>query len=252
MNKLLAGENIIITGGTRGIGFAIAKRFVEQGASVAIFGRNPQSGASALKELEALVTTGQKVKFYPVDMSDGEQVEQVMTQVYADFEKVDTLINNAGITRDALLMKLKREDWDHVINTNLTSVYSTCRLVIRPMMKARKGKIINITSVVGIMGNAGQTNYAASKSGMIGFTKSLAKEIGARGISVNCIAPGFIKTDMTDVLSDEQQKSISAQIPMGRLGDPKEIADAALFLASPLANYITGQVVNVDGGMVMH
>lgn len=251
MNKLLSGQNVIITGGTRGIGLAIAKRFAEQGASLAIFGRNPERGAAAVKEIEALTEGDQKVKFYSLDIAEGSQVEETIKKVYIDFETIDVLINNAGITRDALLMRLKPEDWDHVINTNLTSIYSTCRAVVRPMMKARQGKIINVTSVVGLMGNAGQTNYAASKSGMIGFTKSLAKEIGGRGISVNCIAPGFIKTDMTDVLSDTQKEALLEQIPMGRLGDPQDIANAALFLASPLSNYITGQVVTVDGGMVM-
>ncbi len=249
MNALLTGQKVVITGGTRGIGFAIAKKFAEQGASLAIFGRNSERGAAAANELKAL--TDQEVKFYSVDMSNHEDVGTTMEQVYSDFGAIDVLINNAGITRDALLMKLKHEDWNEVIHTNLTSIYSTCRLVVRPMMKARHGKIINITSVVGLMGNAGQTNYAASKAGMIGFTKSLAKEIGGRGIAVNCIAPGFIKTDMTDALNEEQQKAISSLIPMGRLGEPEEIANAALFLASPMANYITGQVVCVDGGMVM-
>lgn len=251
MNQLLLGKKIIVTGGTRGIGLAIAKRFAEQGASLAIFGRDQSRGEAAANEIKTLMKPDQKVKFYALDMSRGEEVEQVIGQVYADFETVDVLVNNAGITRDGLLMKMKPEDWDAVLTTNLTSAFNTCRAVIRPMMKARQGKIINITSVVGIIGNAGQTNYAASKAGMIGFTKSLAKEIGGRGISVNCIAPGFIKTDMTDVLNEGQKEALLGQIPMGRLGEPQEIADAALFLASSLSNYVTGQVLTVDGGMVM-
>ncbi len=251
MNKLLAGQNVIITGGTRGIGLAIAKLFAQQGASLAIFGRNFERGALAIKEIEELLDAGQRVKFYSLDISVGNEVEEAIKQVYTDFEHVDVLVNNAGVTKDGLLMKMKQEDWDQVINTNLTSVYNACRCVVRSMMKVRHGKIINITSVVGLIGNAGQTNYAASKAGMIGFTKSLAKEIGGRGICVNCIAPGFIKTDMTDVLSEAQKEALMGQIPMGRLGEPEDIANAALFLASPLANYITGQVLTVDGGMVM-
>jgi len=250
--NLLSGQTAIVTGGTRGIGKGIATRFIEQGASVAIFGTNPERGNEALKELQVLAAEGQKVSFYQVDVGDAKQVEASMAQVYEDFGHVDILINNAGITRDNLLMRLSEEDWEQVININLKSVYNTCRAVIRPMMKARKGKIINITSVVGLMGNAGQTNYAASKSGMIGFTKSLAKEMGARNICVNCVAPGFIATDMTDALNEKQKEAILGQIPMQKLGQPEDIANAALYLASPLSDYVTGQVLTVDGGMVMY
>lgn len=249
--KLLSNQTAIVTGGTRGIGKGIAARFIEQGASVALFAASEARGAEALKELQALASEGQKVAFYKVDVSDAKQVEASIEQVYKDFGHVDILVNNAGITRDGLLMRLSEDDWEQVINTNLKSVYNTCRAVIRSMMKARKGKIINITSVVGLMGNPGQTNYAASKSGMIGFTKSLAKEMGARNICVNCIAPGFIATDMTDALNEKQRETILSQIPMQRLGRPEDIANAALFLASPLADYVTGQVLTVDGGMVM-
>ncbi|MCH9609597.1 MAG: 3-oxoacyl-[acyl-carrier-protein] reductase FabG [Chlamydiales bacterium] len=251
MNKVLEGQKVIITGGTRGIGLAIAKCFAEQGADLALFSTNSEVGVKAQKEVEGCATAGQKVKYYSVDVSSAAQVEEAIKTVYEEFGTVDVLINNAGITRDALLMKLKEEDWHRVLDINLSSVYNTCRTIVRPMMKARLGKIINITSVVGIIGNAGQTNYAASKSGMIGFTKSLAKEIGGRGISVNCIAPGFIKTEMTDALSEKQKEMLLSQIPMGRLGEPTDIADTALFLASPQARYITGQVLTVDGGMVM-
>ena len=165
--------------------------------------------------------------------------------------RIDILVNNAGITRDNLLMKMTEEDWDRVIAVNLKSVYNTCQALVRSMLKARNGKIINITSVVGLNGNAGQANYAASKAGMIGFTQSLAKEVASRGICVNCIAPGFIKTPMTGVLTETQKEAIIKQVPMGRLGNPEEIAHAAVFLASSLSDYVTGQVLTVDGGMVM-
>jgi 3-oxoacyl-[acyl-carrier protein] reductase len=251
MEKLLSTKTAIITGGTRGIGKAIALLFAGQGASVAIFGTNPEKGRAALQELQALVQDGQKIAFYQIDVQMSEQVEKTIAQVQVDFGQVDILVNNAGVTRDNLLMRLSEEDWETVLNTNLKSVYNTCRSVVRPMMKARQGKIINITSVVGLMGNAGQTNYAASKAGMIGFTKSLAKELGSRGICVNCIAPGFIETDMTDALNEKQKEAILSQIPMQKMGKPQDIAHAALYLASPLADYITGQVLTVDGGMVM-
>jgi len=251
MNYLLKGKTAIVTGGSRGIGKAITALYVEQGASVALFGTNLERGSETVRELEALLQGDQKIAFYQVDVGHFAQVEAVMTQVYADFGHVDILVNNAGVTRDNLLIRLTEQDWEHVINTNLKSIYNTCRSAVRPMMKARQGKIINITSVVGLMGNAGQTNYAASKAGMIGFTKSLAKEVGGRGICVNCIAPGFIETDMTDVLTEVQKEAITSQIPMKKLGHPKDIANAALYLASSLSDYITGQVLTVDGGMVM-
>ncbi|HEY5236018.1 MAG TPA: 3-oxoacyl-[acyl-carrier-protein] reductase, partial [Rhabdochlamydiaceae bacterium] len=185
------------------------------------------------------------------DVSDKKAVDQALQEILLEFGKIDILVNNAGITRDGLLMKMTEEDWDRVIAVNLKSVYNTCQALVRSMLKARGGKIINITSVVGLNGNAGQTNYAASKAGMIGFTQSLAKEVASRGICVNCIAPGFIKTPMTDVLTDAQKEGILKQVPMGRLGNAEEIANAAVFLASDWSNYITGQVLTVDGGMVM-
>lgn len=251
MKSLLAEKTAIVTGGTRGIGKAIAARFAEQGASIAIFGTNPERGREAIQELQKDVVEGQKISFYQVDVGDASQVESTMQKVYEDFGHVDILVNNAGVTRDNLLMRLTEEDWERVINTNLKSIYNTCRSVIRPMMKARQGKIINIASVVGLMGNPGQTNYAASKSGMIGFTKSLAKELGSRGICVNCVAPGFIETAMTDALNEKQREAILTQIPMQKMGQPLDIANAALYLASSLADYVTGQVLTVDGGMVM-
>lgn len=251
MEKLLKDKTAIITGGSRGIGKAIASRFLEQGASIAIFGTNAEKGKEALEALKTLMGEGQKCSFYQVDVADSAQVEKTIGQVYTDFGNVDILVNNAGVTRDNLLMRLSETDWESVINTNLKSIYNTCRSVVRPMMKSRQGKIINITSVVGLTGNAGQTNYAASKSGMIGFTKSLAKELGSRGICVNCIAPGFIDTDMTGALNEKQKEAILNQIPMQKTGKPEDIANAALYLASGLADYVTGQVLTVDGGMVM-
>ncbi len=252
MTKLLKEKIAVITGGTRGIGKGIASRFVEQGASVALFGTHVERGEAAAQELQAQASDpGQKVTFYQVNVGDAAQVSTAMEKVYQELGEIDILVNNAGITRDNLLMRLSDEDWEEVLTINLKSVYNTCRSVVRRMMKARRGKIINITSVVGLMGNAGQTNYAASKAGMIGFTKSLAKEIAGRSICVNCIAPGFIQTDMTDALNEKQKEAILGQIPMQKLGQTEDIANAALFLATPLSDYVTGQVLTVDGGMVM-
>lgn len=251
MDKLLSNKVALITGGTRGIGKAIALTFAREGVSLVLFGLNPERGAKALEEIKPLLQDGQAIFFYPVDVGDAQAVEQSIAEIVKKFGRVDILVNNAGITHDALLMRMDEKAWDEVIRTNLKSVYNTCRIVVRLMMKARSGKIINITSVSGQMGNAGQTNYAASKAGMIGFTKSLAKEIGSRGICVNCISPGFIKTDMTEALSDTQKESLVKMIPLNRLGETLDIASAALFLASSLSDYITGQVLNVDGGMVM-
>jgi 3-oxoacyl-[acyl-carrier protein] reductase len=252
MEKLLSNKHAIVTGGTRGIGRAIARLFVEHGASVVIFGTNPEKGQEAIEEMTSFLGPLQKILFYKVDVANTQEVDDVMKKILADWGYLDILVNNAGVARDNLLMRLSEEDWCHVIDTNLKSIFNTCRSVIRSMMKAKQGKIINVTSVVGLIGNAGQTNYAASKSGMIGFTKSLAKELASRNICINCIAPGFIKTDMTEVLNDEQKQAVLSQIPMQRLGSPQDIANAALFLASPLADYITGQILTVDGGMVMH
>lgn len=246
--QLLKGKKALITGGSRGIGFAIARRFAECGADIALFGTNSERGHKAAEELK---NTGQKVFFFQADVSNEEQTLQGIESASECLGGIDILVNNAGITKDGLLMKMKKEDWQAVLDVNLNSIFYTSKAVIRAMMKAREGRIINISSVVGLMGNAGQTNYAASKAGIIGFTKALAKEVGARNITVNCIAPGFITTDMTEALTEAQKGQLLAQIPLGRLGAPEEIADAALFLASPLASYITGQTLTVDGGMVM-
>jgi 3-oxoacyl-[acyl-carrier protein] reductase len=250
MQHHLKDKAAVITGGTAGIGREIAMTFAKEGAHVAIFGTNAERAAEVIEFLKKTYPN-QKFLVKLADVSDKKAVDHALQEIMTEFGKIDILVNNAGITRDGLLMKMTEEDWDRVIAVNLKSVYNTCQALVRPMLKARSGKIINITSVVGLNGNAGQTNYAASKAGMIGFTQSLAKEVASRGICVNCIAPGFIKTPMTDVLTDAQKEGILKQVPMGRLGNAEEIANAAVFLASDWSNYITGQVLTVDGGMVM-
>jgi len=246
------GKAVLVTGGTAGIGKAIALRFAKEGASVAIFGTNAERAEQVLAEMGSYAQPDQKFFSKLVDVADKKAIDAAITETTEALGFIEILINNAGITRDSLLMKMTEEDWDLVIAVNLKSVYNLSQAVIRPMLKARKGKIVNISSVVGLMGNGGQTNYAAAKAGMIGMTKALAKEAASRGICVNCIAPGFIQTPMTDVLTDEQKAAIFKQIPMGRLGLPEEIAEAVLFLSGPGANYITGQTLTVDGGMVMN
>ena len=250
MDQLLQQKTAIVTGGNAGIGKAIAQKFVEQGAKVAILGTNSEKGEQVVQEIRAATQTD-RVSFYQVDVALTEPVIQCVKKILEDFGHVDILVNNAGITRDQLLMKMTEEDWDRVIDVNVKSCYNLCHALVRPMMKARKGKIINMSSVVGLTGNAGQVNYAASKAAIIGFTKALAKELASRGICVNCIAPGFIKTLMTEILNEAQKEIILKDIPLGRMGNPEEIANVALFLASAWADYITGQVITVDGGMVM-
>jgi 3-oxoacyl-[acyl-carrier protein] reductase len=250
MKSLLQDKIAIITGGTAGIGKAIALKFAAEGASVVIFGRNEERGCQVVEEINTH-TTNQKATFHKVDISNVQETSMVISDIIKEKGKVDILVNNAGVTRDNLLMKMTEDDWDTVINTNLKSVYTTCKAVVRSMMKSRKGKIINISSVVGLVGGPGQMNYAASKSGLLGMTKSLAKELASRNVCVNSIAPGFIQTSMTDSLNEKQTETILSQIPMGRMGRSEEIANTALFLASELADYITGQCLTVDGGMVM-
>lgn len=250
MKFLLANQVAIITGGNAGIGKAIAWKFAEEGAQLAIFGTNAEKGQCTIEEI-CQSFPACKAKFYTVNVAKTQDVEDAINQVIADLGSIDILVNNAGVTSDQLLMKMSEDDWDRVIEVNLKSCYNTCKAVVRGMMKARKGRIINISSVVGLMGNAGQTNYAASKGGMIAFTKSLAKELAARKILVNCIAPGFIDTNMTEKLNETQKEGAVKLIPLGEFGKPEDIADAACFLASPMAAYITGQVLTVDGGMVM-
>ena len=250
--QLLKDKKALITGGTAGIGKDIALTFAKQGASVVIFGTNEERAIEVIKELESVKTFPEQSFMYQiVNVSCKTSVDDSIQKILNQWGSLDVLVNNAGITRDTLLMKMSERDWDDVIDINLKSVYNLCQSLVRPMLKARSGKIINISSVVGLTGNAGQVNYSASKSGMIGFTKALAQELATRGICVNCIAPGFIQTKMTDVLTDQQKDVILKKIPMGRLGSTEDIANAAVFLASPYSSYITGQVLTVDGGMVM-
>jgi len=250
MNRLLQGKVALVTGGSAGIGKAIAQKFVQAGAQVVIFGTDPSRGLKAVEEIQSTVE-GACIAFMQVDVSSHTAVTEAIKQVIEIHGQVDVLVNNAGITKDRLLMKMSEEDWDSVMNVNVKSCYNMCHALVRSMMKARNGKIINISSVVGLMGNAAQTNYAASKAAIIGFTKALAKELAPRNISVNCLAPGFIITKMTDALSEQQKEMTLSKIPLARFGVPEEIANAALFLASDLSNYVTGQVISVDGGMNM-
>lgn len=250
--RLLAGKTALVTGGTAGIGQAIAYLYAEQGASVSIFGTNEQRAQQTIAEMEQRrVDPDQKFIYYMVDVSLTVAVDEAIQKLLASFGKIDVLVNNAGITRDNLLMKMSELDWDSVMDINLKSIYNVCKSLTRPMMKARSGTIINISSVIGLTGNAGQANYAASKAGMIGFTKSIAKELSSRHIRANCIAPGYIETSMTDSLSAELKQAILAKIPLGRIGSAIDIAYAALFLGSDLSSYVTGQVLTVDGGMVV-
>jgi 3-oxoacyl-[acyl-carrier protein] reductase len=242
-------QNAIVTGAGRGIGHAIAARLASEGARVACVSRSEENAKRTADELNK--ARGESAKAYAVDVADHAAVQKVGAQILEDFGKIDILVNNAGVTRDGLAIRMSIEDWDTVINTNLRGAFNVTQSILRAMIKQRGGRIINITSVIGLIGNAGQTNYAASKAGLIGFTKSLARELASRNITVNAVAPGFITTDMTAALSDEIKKTIQAQIPLGKTGTPENIADAVEFLASAEASYITGQVVCVDGGMVM-
>ncbi len=247
--KLLEGKVALITGGTRGIGRAIATTFAQQGASVAFTFRSSVEKAQALEQ--ELKDLGVEAKGYQTDAGDFEAVETMVADLMATFGRVDALINNAGITRDNLLLRMKPDQWDEVIQTNLNSVFYTTKALLKAMLKQRSGSIINISSVVGIQGNAGQANYAASKAGMIGFTKSLAREIGSRGIRANVVAPGFIATEMTAELPEKELTAWLQNIPLKRAGEPQDVADLCVFLASDMSTYITGQVMTVDGGMVM-
>ena len=239
----------IVTGAGRGIGHAIALRLANEGARVACVSRTEANAKKVADEINAMRTNAAKA--YTVDVADHAAVQKVGAQILADFGRADILVNNAGVTRDRLAMRLSLEDWDSVVNTNLRGVFSFTQAIVRAMIKQRGGRIINISSVIGLMGNAGQTNYAASKAGVIGFTKSLARELASRNITVNAVAPGFITTDMTADLSDEIKNSIQSKIPLGKTGTPEDIANAVAFLASAEAGYITGQVLCIDGGIVM-
>ncbi|AKA36301.1 3-oxoacyl-[acyl-carrier-protein] reductase [Flagellimonas lutaonensis] len=246
--KLLEGKNVIITGASRGIGRGIAKVFAEHGANVAFTYSSSEGPAIELQD--ELTALGVKAKAYKSNAASYEESEKLVAQVLEDFGSIDVLINNAGITKDNLLMRMGEEDFDTVIEVNLKSVFNMTKAVQRTMLKQRKGSIINISSVVGVKGNAGQANYAASKAGMIGFTKSIALELGSRNIRCNAIAPGFIETEMTDKLDEKTVQGWRDAIPLKRGGTPEDVANACLFLASDLSAYITGQVLNVDGGML--
>ncbi len=239
----------LVTGGGRGIGKAIVIALAEAGAKVAFTYKSSTAAAEELvKELSA---KGQTVRAYMADAVSAEKASEVVNAVTKEFGRLDILVNNAGITKDGLLMRMSEDDWDTVMANNLKSVFNYTKAAIRPMMSQRSGKIINISSIVGVIGNAGQANYAASKAGIIGFTKSIAKEVGSRNIAVNAIAPGYVETDMTGKLNDDQKKALADLIPLRRTGQAHEIASVVKFLASPDANYITGQVICVDGGMTM-
>ena len=239
----------LITGATRGIGKEIALELAQNGFDIAVNYRSMQDGMEDLKkEIEA---KGVRCEFVGADVANFEQCESMVKETIEKFGKIDVLVNNAGITKDGLIMRMKKEDFEAVININLVGTFNVTRNVIPYMIKQKSGRIINVSSVVGVAGNAGQTNYSASKAGVIGFTKSLAKEVASRNILVNAIAPGFIDTDMTKVLSDAVKEGINAQIPLKRMGTPKEVAKVVNFLASEDSSYITGQVINIDGGMVM-
>jgi len=246
MSSVLHGEVALVTGASRGIGAAIADVLAAHGAKV-IGTATSEAGAQAIgARLAAHGGVGRAL-----NVTDGAAVEALIDAIGKEFGAASILVNNAGITRDQLLMRMKDEDWQAILDTNLTSVYRTSKAVLRGMMKARKGRIISIASVVGLTGNPGQSNYAAAKAGIIAFSKSLAREIGSRGITVNVVAPGFIDTDMTRALSDDQRAALLGQIALGRLGAPDDIAQAVLFLASPAASYITGETLHVNGGMYM-
>jgi len=243
---MLNGKIVLVTGATRGIGKAIALTLGSSGATVIGTATTESGVANISKVFAESKITGKGMK---LDVTDNEQVSNLVKNIGEDFGSVDILVNNAGITRDNILLRMKEDEWEDIINTNLSSIYKMSKSVLRGMIKKRSGRIISITSVVGAMGNAGQSNYAAAKAGIIGFTKSLAREVGVRGVTVNAVAPGFIETDMTGSLPNDQKEALASQIPLGRLGAANEVAEAVLFLAGESGSYITGQTIHVNGGM---
>lgn len=245
---LLKDKVAVITGGARGIGREIALLFAKEGSDIVLFDVNQEHLDKTVKDIEAL---GRSSLGLVVDVTKADQVDAAMNKILDKFKKIDILVNNAGITRDALLIRMSEADFDAVININLKGAFNCSKAVCKIMMKQRSGRIVNIASIIGIMGNAGQVNYSASKAGMIGMTKSLAKELASRNVNVNAIAPGFIETDMTAKLPADVREQLLKTIPVGRLAQPVEVAKAALFLSSELSDYITGQVIQVDGGMLM-
>ncbi len=244
---LLQGKIALVTGGSRGIGAAIVQQFAEQGADVAFTYRSSEEAAKKVED--AAKAVGVNAKGYQSDASSFEQAEALVKSVLADFERVDILVNNAGITKDTLMLRMSEEQWDQVIEVNLKSVFNLTKHILRPMLKNRAGSIINMSSIVGISGNAGQANYAASKAGIIGFTKSIAKEVGSRSIRCNAITPGFIETEMTGELDEKVKEAYLSSIPMKRLGAAEEVADACVFLGSDLSKYVSGQVISVCGAL---
>lgn len=248
MSKL-AGKTAVITGASRGIGAEIARKFAAEGAKIVVNYSGSKEKAEAV--VEEIQKNGGEAIAVKADVADSDAVKAMIDETMKAFGSVDILINNAGITRDNLMMRMKDDEWDDVINTNLKGVFVCTKAVTRQMMKQRSGRIVNIASIVGVMGNAGQANYVAAKAGVIGLTKTTARELASRGITANAVAPGFITTEMTDKLSDDIQQTMLGQIPLGRFGKPEEVAKAALFLASDEASYMTGQTLHLDGGMVM-
>jgi 3-oxoacyl-[acyl-carrier protein] reductase len=244
----LSGKNALVTGGGRGIGKEIALTLARAGANVAICDIDLESAQAAVSDCTALGVSGLALK---ADVSSSADVSRMFSEFCAKFSTIDILVNNAGITRDGLILRMKEEDWDLVLRINLKSAFLCCKEASRIMMKARSGKIVNISSVIGILGNAGQANYSASKAGLLGLTRSLAKEFASRNITVNAVAPGFIQTAMTDKLSPAEKERHSAQIPMHKLGLPQDVANAVLFLSSSLSDYVTGDILTVDGGLVL-
>ena len=248
MNISLKGEVILVTGASRGIGAEIAKTLGVSGATLLGTATSDEGAARISETLKKNNVAGQG---YRLDVSEADECAHTLADIEKTYGPITVLINNAGITRDNLLMRMKEDEWDDIMNTNLKSVYRLSKLVCRNMMKARSGRIINLTSVVGFLGNAGQANYAAAKAGIVGFSKSLARELGGRNINVNCVAPGFIDTEMTQSLAEEQKKTLINQVPLGRLGEVSDIANTVLFLSSDLSKYITGSTIHVNGGMLM-
>jgi len=246
--KKLEGRVALITGGAQGIGKKIAQRFISEGANIAVCDIKLHEAQSTAAELSS---DGGDVRAYMMNVADDVNVDEAVKKVMNDFGRIDILVNNAGITRDTLMLRMKQEDWNAVLSVNLTGTFNVSRAVVKYMVKARSGRIVNIASVVGVMGNAGQANYSASKAGVIGLTKTMAKEFASRGITVNAIAPGFIQTKMTEHLNEQAKETFLKAIPLNRPGTPEDVSGTALFLASDDASYITGQVVCVDGGMVM-
>ena len=247
MSQQLEGKIALITGGSRGIGAAIVRRFIEQGCKVAFTYRSSAAAAEAL--IEDIDATGEKIRAYKSDAASFDASEALIKEILQDFGRIDILVNNAGITQDNLMLRMSEDQWDQVIQTNLKSVFNICKHAMRSMLKQRSGSIINMGSVVGVFGNAGQANYSASKAGIIGFSKSIAKEIGSRGIRCNVIAPGFIATEMTDELTDEVRQSYLTNIPLRRFGQAQEVADLCVFLGSDQSKYITGQTISICGGL---